>query len=862
MMLPAMILLITLITRPVFFERAENLFLDSHIKAMELPSIDQKIIIILGSDRSAQEIGTWPWERSVHAQLIDNYLGEAKVVALDMLLSEKSSLGGDRELTEAIAENGSIVLGYADGTDSQPPVYSMREFVMAAAGEGYTNGYVDSDGIVRKYRMVHQDVNGTTSMSFIAATLMTAGYDISFASKKNNEPQLILTSPQGNATVIPEEFRRFSAPDGAIEIYEYIDVLNGKYPPETFKDAIVIVGFSCVGATDVFATATGMTLGAVYNADSLYTALTGINPPALPTAAEILLIIAMYVICALLTLISTSRLGNISREGRKLWIFRFNFIIPTGIIIIWLITARLLFKSGTVYLPSFSAIIATVAAFIVTTLYSLIKMHRELNVRSLPIDSLLGLSERLSNITAYENFAQYLMEFETEIRLTTGITVLNPCFDSENPDYKNFPKGGQGNLVLVMNCAAPPCRNRVLLELPFLESHDSTAHYALLGFGKGVAMSSIKSAATLVVTAYVYFNAKKDSDSKSETFLNLLKCMVAAVDAKDPITSGHSQRVSVLAGEIAEWMGLSEAMIYQAQISGLIHDIGKLGMPDSILGKPAPLSDSEITLMKNHPAMGAKIMEAASLKKEIFDGILYHHEKLDGKGYPYGLSGDEVSEISRIIKIADVYDALLNKRQYKKAWSVERALLILFEGRGTEFDPDLVDLMIARKSPPGWVPVIEPKAPIPPGTFVIETCLKKAAPLLGTFPTLEKFSPLMRQYPSPPDLNCRESFGGVAWYEGYSKLLPLLPVMLDFQDDISLFALKNQSGDFLVYLFLRGFLTAGLLTGVSLESLLHEFGEPVPNTTPVCWNVGRMMVYFEKEKSSAIYIMKSILDDP
>jgi putative nucleotidyltransferase with HDIG domain len=173
--------------------------------------------------------------------------------------------------------------------------------------------------------------------------------------------------------------------------------------------------------------------------------------------------------------------------------------------------------------------------------------------------------------------------------------------------------------------------------------------------------------------------------------------MVGAIDAKDSFTAGHSERVASLAGELASKMGLSPKEIEEVHIAGILHDVGKIAIPDVILNKSERLTDDEMFVMRSHPLVGAVLMEPISLPEEIMRGILEHHERPDGKGYPNGTSGEDRSLTGQILKVADVFDALTSRRQYKEPWTAQKAYEVLLAGRGTEFDEVIVDAL--TKSP-------------------------------------------------------------------------------------------------------------------------------------------------------------------
>ena len=163
------------------------------------------------------------------------------------------------------------------------------------------------------------------------------------------------------------------------------------------------------------------------------------------------------------------------------------------------------------------------------------------------------------------------------------------------------------------------------------------------------------------------------------------------IDAKDDYTKGHSLRVARYSEALARKIGWSEEEIQNIHYIALLHDIGKIGVPDSVLNKPFKLTNVEFELIKNHATMGAEILKDINMVPNVSVGAKYHHEKYDGTGYPNGLKGEEIPEVARIIGIVDSYDAMTSNRVYRRKLQDEMVKNELLKGRGTQFDPYLVD---------------------------------------------------------------------------------------------------------------------------------------------------------------------------
>lgn len=166
-----------------------------------------------------------------------------------------------------------------------------------------------------------------------------------------------------------------------------------------------------------------------------------------------------------------------------------------------------------------------------------------------------------------------------------------------------------------------------------------------------------------------------------EAYDNSLEGWSRALSLRDHETDTHSRRVVELTLKIAKLYGLSETELESIRRGALLHDIGKVGIPDEILNKPGPLSNEEWVIMKKHPLFAADMLQPINFMQESLEIPLYHHEKWDGTGYPYGLRGDAIPLSARIFAIADVFDALLSQRPDRDAWTKEEALQYLFENR-------------------------------------------------------------------------------------------------------------------------------------------------------------------------------------
>ena len=190
------------------------------------------------------------------------------------------------------------------------------------------------------------------------------------------------------------------------------------------------------------------------------------------------------------------------------------------------------------------------------------------------------------------------------------------------------------------------------------------------------------------------FNADHSAMPTNRIF-EIATSLAGAIDAKDPYTKDHSTSVSRYSAALARAINLPEAEIERIKLGALLHDVGKIGIPETVLKKEGPLSDEEWKIMKQHPSIGAEkvLMPNASLR-DLIPIVKYHHERIDGKGYPEGLKNGDIPLAAKIVAIADTYHALTSDRPYRKGMNIEKAISILEEGAGTQWDADLVRTFI------------------------------------------------------------------------------------------------------------------------------------------------------------------------
>ncbi|MCZ7645380.1 MAG: HD-GYP domain-containing protein [Planctomycetota bacterium] len=198
-----------------------------------------------------------------------------------------------------------------------------------------------------------------------------------------------------------------------------------------------------------------------------------------------------------------------------------------------------------------------------------------------------------------------------------------------------------------------------------------------------------------VLAAYRINALIEENDHRNQRlFVNILTVMVKILESKDPYTRFHSHSVALWSRMVGRKKGLSEEELIRLGLAAVFHDFGKIGIPEEILNKPARLTDEEFEVMKQHPVIARDLLSSIDLLHDLLPAITHHHERWDGRGYPAGLKTEETPLWARIICIADAYDTMASRRTYKDPMPQEKVIAELNKGKATQFDPELVDIML------------------------------------------------------------------------------------------------------------------------------------------------------------------------
>jgi HD-GYP domain-containing protein (c-di-GMP phosphodiesterase class II) len=224
---------------------------------------------------------------------------------------------------------------------------------------------------------------------------------------------------------------------------------------------------------------------------------------------------------------------------------------------------------------------------------------------------------------------------------------------------------------------------------------------------------------------------QRAAQENKELFMGSIRMLANAIDEKDPYTRGHSERVAYYSACVAKHLGMTPEEVERVHLSGIIHDVGKIGIEDKILRKAAALTDDEYEIMKQHPTKGLHILEAVPLLKEKAGAGLMHHENVDGSGYPDGLKGDDIPLLGRIVSVADAFDAMTTDRPYSKAMTFEAAIARLKFLAGKKFDPECVGAFERASLAGDVTPAKARRASVASRQFEINILMGTAAPSMA-----------------------------------------------------------------------------------------------------------------------------------
>ena len=335
----------------------------------------------------------------------------------------------------------------------------------------------------------------------------------------------------------------------------------------------------------------------------------------------------------------------------------------------------------------------------------LFKLARQMNGFSSPSQAMESVSRQVKEVLPFGWIVVHFGHSDAVVSELRGVTFLSgdwPCdegaFASNVSDLLNrcSVTDWSGLLAPNQDSFARLMGSEVVVDVI---AHDSDVVGLVLAGGKAgpdhevssVEMQFLDAVADLLS---VFHENMCRFEEQREMFLGTLGALTASIDAKDRYTRGHSDRVALMGASLARAAGMDDQVVERVRISGLVHDVGKIGIRESVLCKCGQLTVEEFKEIKKHPMIGYHILKDIPPMRDVLPGVLYHHERWDGGGYPEGLSGTKIPLFGRILAVADAFDAMSSDRSYRAALRRDRVLDEICQGAGSQFDPSLAELFV------------------------------------------------------------------------------------------------------------------------------------------------------------------------
>jgi response regulator RpfG family c-di-GMP phosphodiesterase/CHASE2 domain-containing sensor protein len=713
-----LLILISSLYKKNKFEKLEFIIYDSHIRNSTLKETLPLVIIGITGDFE-KEIGE-PFSRKHYSEILKILKEEkAELIVFDIFFptfSEKNK--EDIEFLNNIKENGKVLLPVFSPVKlkkRESQVYlveslrgSAPEFERYAFSLGHINTFPDKDQIVRKF---------PAYIKYGEKIYPQIGIEVCRIRNKSNFIRISNSLPLDENGCF---YIRYISPDLINKYFiSFSDVLKRKYPDDFFNKKVVLIGQTIVGAknADLIPTPFGTQFGVFVQASAIGTNLSGkyikhVNP------FPFLFLYAFFI--SLIFSTHKVSLNTIYTFGFTTLFFYFSrfFLDKFGI---FFDTVPFLFFTIFYYLSFiFYSLFSTLKKlFQKETILNLVKKTEEEFTEILnPVElfkkeemSFLGFgSEELiektpsmvlktilvsSGIESGCLVSLYHNKFEIiakEGEIIENIDIEKIIRNVEKPKIINRIRNNEGikNMAIVPILSFPEFKvfGIFINKKPTIFSKTNNFSYEDINLIQTVSLPGIIAIQNSQLNLIL-------KDAQLETIFRL----AISIEYRDRETGAHISRVSEYAYLIAEKLGLKKTECNLIKNAMPLHDIGKIAIPDNILLKPEKLTEEERKIVEKHPIIGAKMLEGSKsiILKAAEVIALSHHEKYDGTGYPYGLSGNKIPIYGRIAALSDVFDALTSKRVYKKIISVDRAFEIIKEEKGKSFDPKLVDIFINAK---------------------------------------------------------------------------------------------------------------------------------------------------------------------
>lgn len=703
-----------------------------------------KFVLVEIDNASLQKIPySWPWERSLYAKVLNNINRDnPKTASFDLLFRGSRVTEEDLAFAQALKSfSGKTILAYALSKEGKP-IYPLDIVSNNASALGIVNMPLDEDSICRRFRGYIR-FKGFFDYSFIVkiASLIKGRRPVLESENiiKIGREKIFLDRQR-------TAFIRYLIKPGDIKTISFYKVLNNNFPPGFFKGRYVFIGAASPLIHDEIITPFGIMPGVYTVINGVYQIVSGRSVRSIPLWADILLgLIVLSAIAGIVYYFGFLRnfIFSLGVLLGLLWLavfsensgWKFNYGAITLSSLFFWITANIgnyIYFFNSLHKIKQKTIIDPISGLF-TPRYFYYRANFSLQENRFRRDYLFleimfgKFFESGSSMPAetdrqfWEKLASFLRQNKNALWAGRGREIVVGFVPVNKKHLQGWVKNLRDGLQEIFGYedAAKQVRiGCVLLKKPVFFSRISEILEKKTDVSKDnivyLADSEIAGCYLIPVSSKsgredmleslnedieerniellkAFSQVQQEQARRKKSYLQVIVSLVNALEEKDIYTRGHTQRVCDYAVILAEYLGLPKEEVENIKTAALLHDIGKIGIPDSILNKKGRLTEEEFSFIKKHPVLGVKILEPIDEFKKFSSYILYHHERFDGRGYPHGLSGNMIPLGARIIAIADSFDAIVSGRSYKKGFSFPEAVNRLKEVKGKQFSPELVD---------------------------------------------------------------------------------------------------------------------------------------------------------------------------
>jgi putative nucleotidyltransferase with HDIG domain len=705
------------------FERAELMTYDWRLRAFPGPA--QTDIVIVGIDSpSLKALDTWPWPRSVHAALVDRLSqAGARVIAFDVDFSTPRDQESDARFARAVEQSKRVVLAAFDerrelsgGAVVEYASLPYPELRHAARAVGSINFRLDRDGAVRR-ALIRRALLGEDEPTFAVQIARAYFGALGEPIRRTRDGTIEIADHRASVGGSDDFLIRYSGGPWTVPVVSVIDVLNGQVSVDRLSDKIVLVGATSLDLQDFRVTPfPGPMAGVEIQANALATILSGLAPRRVSgnhvLGGMLVVVIGWTLLLAALRVWSPQELGR-----RAMWLS----LAGVGMVAAIVAGSIMLFARSTIALDTVPLLATSVGQMCSSLLAGYLAAERGLELHRDNVEALYHMGEATQDRASLDQLADLLYIQAGQIlqvdRLGLDVWGQDDLLTRESrfrpvdfgllpvpPDVYNALVArvrASALPVAASDLVVPTRRNergtriRASLFVP-LVAHNRVIGILHVHRNRAIPFREREAKTLLTLATQVALNIESGRllDDVRILFQRSLEAFSTALDFKDNDTGGHSQRVALCAREVACRMNLEREAAEHIAQGALLHDIGKIAVPDSILRKPGALSEEEWATMRRHPDTGFRMLKAIHVPDTIAAVVRQHHEKYDGTGYPLGLRGPDISVGARIFSVVDFYDALTNDRPYRKALPLDQVVDMMRRDAGRHFDPEVLETFL------------------------------------------------------------------------------------------------------------------------------------------------------------------------